>query len=144
MKNSTRRSIPPPINLGISGSNILRAGNSQYTSDKDMVLDRYHSNGYGSQYILDMSQGTSPMPTPTPSSSSSSSSSGLIQVPTPDTSTNTSATSASDGSFLSVSEWDSSRLVPNRRRRSYSEVSDLLRSSRHTALFAVSAVSSAG
>lgn len=130
MKSSTTRNIPPPIDLSVSGSN-LRGTSLRSTSEEQSVMGSHHPYAYTWRYITAADELISPVPTPTatpPTAAlrSSPSCSEPIKMLTPNTpNSQTPMTSSSDRSFLSISEWDDSRLVPNRRRRSQSEVSGL-------------------
>ncbi|KXN88651.1 hypothetical protein AN958_06919 [Leucoagaricus sp. SymC.cos] len=111
MKYSSTRSIPPPIDLSVSGSNLWRTY-IPGSKDRDMG-----SGQHPYAYIIEVDDGTSLGPTSTPPVvvSPRSSTPGPSQVLLP----SIPATSKSVGSFLSSS--DHIPLVPNRRRRSYSE-----------------------
>lgn len=124
MKHAPARSIPPPIDLSVSGSNLRRVDPSD-TPDKEQTMGCHHPYTYTCKYIIEVDEATSPAPTLTPPTDNFSPSltPGPNQALTPSSPYfKAPSTSKSAGSLLPPSEWNGTKLVPNRRRRSYSEV----------------------
>jgi len=125
MKTSTKRSIPPPpIDLSVSGSNFMRDTTTSHGLAGELVVGDPYPCAYGGRRVLSADRGVVPLPLSTPPRRKSSLKSTRIRTPALPA-TNNPITSPSDETYLSTSQWDSSRLVPN-RRRSYSEVSNPL------------------
>ncbi|KAF5359304.1 hypothetical protein D9756_003051 [Leucocoprinus leucothites] len=111
-KHSATRSIPPPIDLSVSGSNLRRTV-TPGSSDKDRTMGGHPY----SRYIIELEDETSPVPTFTPSTINFSPS----LTPGPTSSVQGASATSPSTTSLSTSAQDHTRLVPNRRRRSYSE-----------------------
>ncbi|XP_006459034.1 hypothetical protein AGABI2DRAFT_141680 [Agaricus bisporus var. bisporus H97] len=120
MKSSTRRTIPPPIDLSIPGSNPL--GTQSRT-----VLDKSSMGGpqpytYDTEYVLDSKEAMLSVPTTAEMPLTAAtlwSPPSLSEAMLPQSNPPIQMTAISDGSL--TSEQYESTLVPNRRRRSRSE-----------------------
>jgi hypothetical protein len=119
MKRSTRRTIPPPIDLSIPGSNLL-GRNSQRALDKSATGGRY-AHAYGSEFALESEEAMlyRAIPTATPTLWTPSSTTETIP---PQSNPHTPMTSLSSADHSFSSEQDDSIPIPNGRRRSRSEV----------------------
>lgn len=121
MKSSTRRTIPPPIDLSIPGSNPL--GTQSRT-----VLDKSSMGGpqpytYDTEYVLDSKEAVLSVPATAEMPLTAAtlwSPPSLSEAMPPQSNSHIQMTAISDGS-LTPEQYDST-LVPNRRRRSRSEV----------------------